>query len=107
MSATNLQNLIRLELQKRGIITFRNNTGALRDKNGRLVRYGLVNGSSDIIGIMPGGVFLAIEVKYGRDTVKENQLSFIDAVKKQGGIAGIARSVEDAIKIIEGSHDNQ
>ena len=50
-SEANIQNDILIALSKAGATVWRNNTGALQDKTGRLVRYGLCKGSSDIIGI--------------------------------------------------------
>lgn len=54
------QSLVRLEAAKRDILLFRNNVGALPDKGGRFVRYGLANDSErankafksgDLIGV--------------------------------------------------------
>ena len=92
---TDIQNLIRLALSERGIISWRNNTGALKDKDGRLIRYGMCPGSSDIIGIMPDGRFLAIEVKKPGKKPTPEQLNFIEAIRRHGGIAGVAHGVED------------
>jgi len=89
---------------------WRNNVGALRDQRGQLVRYGLCPGSSDLIGLrqvtitpdMVGqtlAVFTAIEVKdQGRLT--EQQRAFITMVQQAGGMAGVARSVDDARRIL-------
>lgn len=52
------------------------------------------NGVSDILGIW-NGKFLAIEVKSMRGRLSEYQKSFIEDVTKNGGIAIVARSVED------------
>lgn len=101
-SEANIQNDILVALSKAGATVWRNNTGALQDKTGRLVRYGLCKGSSDIIGICPDGRFLAVEVKKTTGRVTEDQVRFIDAVRAKGGRAGVARSVEDALRILEG-----
>jgi hypothetical protein len=89
---------------------WRNNVGALRDARGQLVRYGLCPGSSDLIGLrtivitpdMVGqrvAVFSAIEVKdRGRPT--EQQQAFITMVQQAGGLAGVARSLPDALSIL-------
>ena len=89
---------------------WRNNVGALRDQRGQLVRYGLCPGSSDLIGfrtivITPDmvsqrvAVFTAVEVKdRGRPT--EQQAAFITMVQQAGGLAGVARSVPDALSIL-------
>lgn len=80
-----------------GAIVWRNNTGALLNAKGRLVRYGLCVGSSDLIGIYQGR-FLAIEckTKYGKTTT--NQTDFINTIKKAGGIAFVAKSPDDVKK---------
>jgi len=57
-------------------------------------------GVSDIIGIYKGRM-LAIEVKTRRGRVSEYQQRFIDAVKRHGGIAFIARSVEDVMDALD------
>ena len=50
-------------LSEAGCMVWRNNTGGLRDSTGRLIKFGLCVGSSDIIGIAPDGLFLAVECK--------------------------------------------
>jgi hypothetical protein len=102
MKEQNIQAQIMLALSKAGCIVWRNNTGALTDKTGRLVRYGLCKGSSDIIGICPDGKFLAVEVKTEKGRLTECQERFINAVKSSGGRAGVARSVDDVFGILEG-----
>jgi hypothetical protein len=105
-----IQNQIRLDLGRGPVRLWRNNTGALKDAAGRLVRYGLCPGSSDLIGLrqvvvtpdMVGqtlAVFTAIEVKdRGRATAEQE--AFLQAVATLGGMAGVARSVEDARDIL-------
>lgn len=103
---TSRQNRIRIALSEKGILNFRNNTGALKDKNGRLVRYGLCKGSSDIIAIKPVlitpemvgqtiGQFVAIEVKTPTGKPTKDQLNFNKQISDKGGIALIARDVDD------------
>jgi hypothetical protein len=90
---------------------FRNNTGKLQDATGRWVEFGLCVGSSDLIGwttreITPDmvgkkvAVFTAIEVKTASGATRPEQSNFIDRVREAGGIAGVARSPEDAREII-------
>lgn len=106
----------------------RNNSGALPDKDGRIVRYGLGNvskahndqmKSSDLIGItsivitpdMVGkriGVFTAIEVKKEDwnptkklDKREQAQSNFINWVKMRGGFAGFANSVDKLKEILK------
>ena len=93
---------------------FRNNTGRLQNSSGEWVDYGLVQGSSDLIGwttvtVTPDMVgrklalFTAIEVKTKTGRVSESQTNFINRVREAGGLAGVARSVEDARKILNDS----
>ena len=98
-SERDIQAAIMLALSKAGCLCWRNNTGVLPDSRGIPVRFGLCPGSSDLIGIGPDGVFVAIEVKTATGKATDAQLRFIDAVRARGGRAGIARSPEDAIKI--------
>ncbi len=60
-------------------------------------------GVSDLLGWTEGGRFVAIEVKAARGRVTDEQAAFIDLVRRSGGLAGVARSVEEARKIIEGT----
>jgi hypothetical protein len=89
---------------------WRNNVGALRDQRGQLVRYGLCPGSSDLIGYrsivitpeMVGqriAVFAAVEVK-DQGAPTEQQQAFIRLIDQAGGLAGVARSVPDALSIL-------
>ena len=68
----------------------------------RRLHAGLCVGSSDIIGITPDGRFLAVEVKTKTGRVSDEQQRFIDAVRRKGGVAGVARSVEEALQILAG-----
>ena len=105
-----VQNKIRLAVGSGDVRLFRNNTGALLDMQGRLVKVGLCKGSSDLIGFrsititpdMVGqkiAVFSAIEVKdKGKATVE--QKNFINIINNAGGYAGVAKNVNDAKKIL-------
>ena len=53
-------------------------------------------GISDILGIWEGK-FLAIEVKTKIGRVSTHQVKFIDSVNNAGGLAFVARSVDDVI----------
>ena len=52
-------------------------------------------GVADILGILPGGRLLAIEVKSPKGRVSPHQQQFIDEVNQRGGLAFVARSVEE------------
>lgn len=83
-----------LKYQRKDVPMFwRNNTGAIRmDK--RFIRFGAV-GSSDILGVMKDGRFLAIEVKSAKGRLTKHQKAFIDGINNAGGVAFVARSIED------------
>ena len=59
-------------------------------------------GVSDIIGWTEGGRFVAIEVKASRGRLTDEQAAFIELVRRSGGLAGVARSVEEARAILDG-----
>ena len=106
-SDQSIQQHIRLACSTGATRLFRNNTGTLRDANGRPVSFGLCKGSADLIGwttrtITPDmvgqqvAVFTSIEVKTATGRLRPEQQQWLDAVQAAGGIAGVARSVEDA-----------
>ena len=45
-------------------------------------------------------VFAAVEVKTPRGRIKPEQQQFVDHIRGAGGIAGIARSVDEAKNIL-------
>ncbi len=111
---TNLQAQIwKAASQSPDVRLFRNNVGTCTTADGRFVRFGLCPGSSDLIGLksvtvtpdMVGktiALFVAVEVKTPRGRVTDEQQRFLDFVQRSGGCAGVARSVEDVEKILEG-----
>lgn len=115
MSEQRIQQEIRLAISHGDTKVFRNNTGTLKDANGRPVQFGLCKGSADLIGwttrtVTPDmvgtqvAVFLSIEVKTPTGRLRPEQQQWLDAVQAAGGIAGVARSVEDAQRL---TMDNQ
>jgi hypothetical protein len=58
MTEQQIQQHIRIACSRGPVRLWRNNVGALRDENGRLVRYGLCPGSADLIGLqcLPSGL---------------------------------------------------
>lgn len=101
-----IENAILRYLDARGIFVFKvNNVGVWDAKKQifRLPRNPFIRkGVSDIIG-MYKGTFLAIEVKTPkrRSRVTEEQQSFIDTIRFQGGIAFVATSIEDVQNVLE------
>ena len=108
---SHIQANIRLRLSEiRAGLFLRYNVGTFLTMDGRMVSIG-EPGVSDLIGIVPHvvtsedvgrtiGVFTAIETKQVKDHTakkrKESQGNFIRRVRELGGLASIARSVEDA-----------
>jgi hypothetical protein len=106
MSEAIVQTDIMLAASEDGNRLLRNNVGAYKDKRGVWVKYGVGGkGGSDLIGwtqviitadmvgqTLP--VFTAVEVKENAKPTTD-QLNFIGSVKRAGGIAGIAHSVEE------------
>ena len=83
----------------------RNNVGALQDKTGRWVQYGLAVGSSDLIGwtVRNGvAVFTSIEVKAARGRLTPEQANWLRVVQDAGGVAGMVRSADEAVALVEG-----
>ena len=111
MTEQQIQQEIRIACGTGNTRLFRNNTGTLRDQNGRPVSFGLARGSADLIGwrtvtITPDmvgqqvAVFTSIEVKTATGRLRPEQQQWLDAVQAAGGIAGVARSVEDAATLL-------
>lgn len=109
------QSAIRLEASEKGVKLWRNNVGALLDKSGRLVRYGLANDSAalndkiksgDLIGWRPVvirqehvghmiGQFVSREVKepgwqYTGTDREQAQLAWANLINAAGGDARFA-----------------
>lgn len=79
---------------------WRSNTGAAKIK-GRVVRFG-VPGSPDLVGILPGGIWLGIEVKSETGRQSTEQINFMNMVRRFGGVYVLARSVQDVWDAIGG-----
>lgn len=112
-SESDVQQHIQIAAVHYNCFLMRNNSGALKDMTGRLVRYGLGNvskqhndkiKSSDLIGFTIIGaraIFTAIEVKapgwkmIPSDKRAYAQKNFIDWVNMHGGIAGFCTNVDD------------
>lgn len=112
MTEHELQNRIRVALSARGLV-FRTNAGAFWQ--GRRVWSrelgqpvladlqrieGLPEGFPDLL-YLDGRGCAFIEVKAAKGRLREEQKNFLDRVRAMGLRAGVARSVEDAIQIIE------
>jgi len=123
-----VQQRVRLQLGEYGLPAWRNNVGACYDDTGRLIRYGLGNDtkelnevlkSPDVISIQPIvitpdmvgrtiGRMVGIECKSSDwhltpgDKRAQAQKNFHDVIRRYGGVAGFATSVDDVERILRG-----
>ena len=113
-SEAHIQAEIMLALSEAGCLVWRNETAgawvgriihqeaaSITLAGARMIQVGLCMGSADIIGVAPDGRFLAVEVKSKTGRASTQQLNFINAINHRGGIAGIARSAEEALNLIK------
>ena len=111
---TKIQQEIRLGLGTRDDVRlFRNQVGQLPDpRTGRPVQFGLAKGSADLVGwktieVTPDmvgqrlAVLASIEVKTPTGRLTKQQQAWLEAVQSSGGIADVARSPEDALRILK------
>lgn len=115
MKEFDIQNAIRLALSPYAII-LRVNSGQFwsgkRVWDERRRQYILTDlrpvagapaGTSDLIGCRRSdGKFIALEVKTPTGRVRTEQERFLAAIREAHALCGVARSPEDAIRIIEG-----
>ena len=83
------ENLVSAEVrlvfgQAEGFVLWLNPIGFDHEKR---IRYGLQVGSSDCIGIAPGGLLLALETKGTRTVTTDEQLRYLQLVYDMGGVA--------------------
>lgn len=61
---------------------------------------GSTPGVPDILGILPGGRMLAIEVKTEKGKLSPHQEQFIKNINDNGGLAFVARSFSDVVQTL-------
>lgn len=82
---------------------FRINVGKFRTKDGRIISTGVPAGFSDLFGVRISdgrAVFIEVKTDTGKPTARQKK--FLAAMRKVNALAGIARSVEEAIEIVKG-----
>ncbi len=101
-SESHIQAAIRAALSRDGNVrVWRNNTGVLPNGQGGFLRFGLAVGSGDLIGIvMPMGRFFSLEIKTPKGRISPEQYAWQATVRKFGGVAEFARSVEEALAVV-------
>ncbi len=89
-------------LETIGAVAIRVNSGMqfIQDSNGstRVFR-GAKRGTADIIALYRG-TYYAIECKTRKGRVSPEQFEFLDRVRRAGGSAFVARSVEDVENVL-------
>ena len=95
-----IQNQIRVAISQAGHMIFRANVGKVRTSDGRVFDTGLPKGFPDLFGFRPDGRIFFIEVKNETGKLRPEQEKFIEQMKKRGALVGVARSVEDAMRIV-------
>jgi hypothetical protein len=106
-----IQDLIRLELSKYGIVLRLNSGKAYGGTRIWDNKYGYilkdirpialcVKGTPDLLFIGPDGTVAFIECKDDKGRLRTEQEKFINVMKSYGHKAGVARSPEDALEII-------
>ena len=98
-----VQNEIRVGLTKAGHMVFRTNVGKVRMMDGRWFDTGLPKGHPDLYGFRSDGQIFYIEVKNEKGRVRPEQKKFIEVVRERGAKAGVARSLKEALEIVNES----
>lgn len=102
MSEQEIQNQIILAVNKRGHRLWRANAGKVQMKDNRIIKL-FPKGFPDTVGFRKSdGKIIFIEVKTAIGKLRPEQIRFKDFIETQPVLYGVARSVEDAIEIIEG-----
>lgn len=100
MNESDLMRAVMIALSAEGHQVFRGNVGMFYTKDGRPVRSGLPVGFSDLFGFTADQRPFFIEVKTATGRIRPEQTAFLDAMRKRGAIAGVARSVAAALQMM-------
>lgn len=97
-----IQNEIRVALSAHRCTVFRVNVGTVHTNDGRIFSAGVPQGHPDLYGFKwsDGKVFY-LEIKNERGRPRPDQIQFHKMLTSHHIIHGIARSVDDALKIID------
>ena len=100
MKEIELQNQIRIALNPYAVM-FRTNVGKVRTADGRFFDTGLPPGYTDLSGFRKSdGKMIFLEIKTETGRLRKDQIHFLETMSKYPIISGVARSVEQAIKIV-------
>lgn len=100
LSESDLMRQIMLALSEDGHMVFRGNVGLFYTRDGRPVKSGLPVGFSDLFGYTRQARPFFLEIKTDTGRVSKEQEAFLSAMRQRGAIAGVARSVEQAVSTL-------
>ena len=102
LSEHEIQKRIQVAVSRSGCTIFRTNVGKVKTADGRWFDTGLPKGFPDLMGFRwsDGRIFF-IEVKSATGRPRPDQIIFHKFLQSHSVIHGIARSPEDALKIIK------
>ena len=96
------QDAIRVKLAQEGYVVFRTNVGKVKTADGRWFDTGLPTGFPDLMGYKPeNGRIFFIEVKTKTGRRRKDQVAFANGLKDKHVIYGVARSADEAVKIVQ------
>lgn len=101
MTEIELMNSVMLAVTNAGNQIFRANVGKVRTPDGRWFNTGLPKGHCDLYGFRPDGQIFYIETKLHPRKPTKEQRQFMLAMIGKGAAAGVAYTVEEALKIVE------
>lgn len=89
-------------LKLRRVVAWRNNTTGVYDpKRGVFRTFAGRKGVSDLLGVLPGGRFLAVEVKRPGEVPTLDQKEFLADVAKAGGLALVVSDLKQLEAALE------
>jgi len=96
------QDSIRVALAQAGYVVFRTNVGKVKTADGRWFDSGLPGGFPDLFGYKPdNGKIYFIEVKTPKGKRRADQVRFAKNLRDKCAIYGVARSADEALKIVK------
>lgn len=94
-----VQNSIRVGLSKLGHKVFRANVGKVKLADGRWFDTGLPKGFSDLFSVKDGKVYFW-EVKNGKNKASEEQINFLEQMKKIGCASAVVYGMDDVMEVL-------